>query len=152
MKNRNAAELSSGIVLAVVGAFIVTQARRWQYLGPSGPGPGFFPFWYGIAIVVLSLALVVSSALRPGIPPGSVRIGRIGRALATWVALVAAVAASRLIGLTTSLALLTFFIVAVICRRPVKVAVPFALLLAAAFYVTFPLALGVPIPVGPLGF
>ena len=27
---------------------------------PDGPGPGFFPSWYGVAMVVLSLALIVS--------------------------------------------------------------------------------------------
>ena len=32
------------------GAYIIVTASRWEYLGQDGPGPGFFPLWYGIAM------------------------------------------------------------------------------------------------------
>lgn len=38
-------DLASGAVLAGLGVYIVVQARRWEYVGPDGPGPGFFPLW-----------------------------------------------------------------------------------------------------------
>src|SRR5262245_52779331 len=55
-------DVISGAVLAALGVFIITQALAWDYYTLDGPGPGFFPFWYGIAMVVLSLLLIVNSA------------------------------------------------------------------------------------------
>ncbi len=55
-------DVISGAVLAALGVFIITQARAWDYYTLDGPGPGFFPFWYGVAMVVLSLLLVLNAA------------------------------------------------------------------------------------------
>ncbi|HEX4781178.1 MAG TPA: tripartite tricarboxylate transporter TctB family protein, partial [Usitatibacter sp.] len=54
----------SGLVLAALGAYIVTAARAWAYMTEDGPGAGFFPMWYGSLMIVLSLVLVARSALR----------------------------------------------------------------------------------------
>ena len=53
----------SGIALAALGAFIVERAHGWTYMGEDGPGPGFFPTWYGSVMVVLSVVLVARSVL-----------------------------------------------------------------------------------------
>ena len=45
----------SGLALAALGAYIVFRARGWDYLTPEGPGPGFFPLWYGVAMLGLSM-------------------------------------------------------------------------------------------------
>jgi len=74
MKARSA-DFWSGLVLGGLGAYIIVAASRWEYLGQDGPGPGFFPLWYGIAMSVLSLLLVVSSLQNPG-----ASIGRTPRA------------------------------------------------------------------------
>lgn len=104
-------------------------------------------------MAVLSVALVISSALRkPGADGDRVDWAKAGRALTTWLALAASVAAIKLIGFVTSFALLTFFVAAVMYRRPVRLAVTVAVASAAGFYVLFPLALGVPLPAGVLGF
>jgi putative tricarboxylic transport membrane protein len=134
----------SGLALGGLGAYIVSEAARWEYLGPDGPGPGFFPLWYGIAIAALSLALVISS-LRS---KDSERIewAGAGRAFATWAAFAVCVAALKVVGFFVSLAALTFFIVAVMYRRPLRVAATVAAAIAVAFYVVFPLALGVGLP------
>ena len=54
-------EIVSGMVLAGRGVFIVTEAAGWKYLGPDGTGTWFFPWWYGLAMIVLSVALVVQN-------------------------------------------------------------------------------------------
>ena len=146
-------DVISGGLLAGLGVFIVTEARNWTYSAPDGPGPGFFPIWYGVAIVALSLVLVARSLLSPtrGDAEPIDRVG-IARGLGTWLAFAAAVALLKPLGFVTSFALLTFLIVAVVFRRPLAVAGVTAFATAAAFYVTFPLALGVALPTGPLGF
>jgi putative tricarboxylic transport membrane protein len=60
MKARSA-DFWSGLVLGGLGAYIIVTASQWEYLGQDGPGPGFFPLWYGIAMSALSLLLVVYS-------------------------------------------------------------------------------------------
>lgn len=135
----------SGLALAALAGYIVVQAAGWEYLGPDGPGPGFFPLWYGVAMAALSLALVVSSALRRG-EPETVDWHRAGRAFAVWLALAVSVAVLKLVGFLVGFAAFTFFVVAVMYRRPLKVAAAVALASAAAFYLMFPLALGVSLP------
>ena len=134
----------SGLALGALGAYIVAQAWGWEYLGADGPGPGFFPLWYGIAIVGLSLALVFSSLQDKD--TASIDWAGASRAFATWLALALAVAAFKLAGFFVSFAALTFFIVAVMYRRRLVVAATVAVAATASFYVVFPLALGVKLP------
>ena len=56
----------SAAVLAALGVYIFMEARTWDYYGEDGPGPAFFPIWYGVAMVVLSLVLIAISAVAQG--------------------------------------------------------------------------------------
>ena len=130
----------SGLALAALGGYTVYTARGWEYLGQDGPGPGFFPLWYGIAMLVLSLVLVVRGEGEAVSWRGS------GRAFATWGAFAVSVVLLKLAGFLVGFAALTFFIVAVMYRRPPAVAALVAAGVAAGFYLVFPLALGVALP------
>ena len=152
MKSFGTADLWSGLALAALAAYIIAQAAGWEYLGQEGPGAGFFPLWYGIAMAALSLALVVSSVLREPGAEDRIDWAKARRALAAWLALAASVAALELLGFVTAFAALTFFLVAVMYRRPLAVAATVALASAAGFYGLFALALGVRLPAGVLGF
>lgn len=146
------ADVVSGAVLAGLGVFIVVEASGWEYLGADGPGPGFFPLWYGMAMVALSLALV-AGALRARVasrPPVDWR--EVGRALATWAAFSGCVGLLKVLGFVLSFALLTLFVVGVMYRRPPAVALAAAVGLPGGFYLLFPFALNVGLPTGLLGF
>ena len=142
--NARAADFWSGLALGGLGAYIIVQASGWEYLGGDGPGPGFFPLWYGIAIAGLSAALVVSSVRQK--TTERIDWSGAGRALGAWAALAVAVAFLKVAGFLLCFGALTFFIVTVMYRRPVWVGAATALAAAAAFYVVFPLALGVKLP------
>ena len=142
----------SGIALAALGAYIVTQAWRWDYMTEEGPGPGFFPLWYGSLMVLLSLALVAGAVLKrpsPGAAP-TVRWNDLRRALLCWVAFVASIALMPLAGFAISFAALTWFIVAVMARQPQKIALPLAIGGSLFFYGLFELALDLSLPRGVL--
>ena len=143
MKAR-AADFWSGLALAGLGAYIIFQASRWEYLGADGPGPGFFPLWYGIAMAGLSLGLMYTSLRNSD--GEKINWSGASRAFGTWLALVAAVALLKVAGFFVCFAALTFFIIAVMYRRPWKVAAIAAVASSAAFYLIFPLALGVRLP------
>ena len=140
----------SGLALAALGTYIVSEARRWTYMGEDGPGPGFFPIWYGGVMVVLSLALVAGALLRrpPAGTPAAVRWRDLGRALGCWAAFVACIALMKVVGFAIAFALLTWFIIAVMARRPQGIAIAVAIGGAIGFYALFELALDVSLPKG----
>ena len=152
-KSYRRADFWSGLALAALGVFIVVTARKWQFMGPDGPGAGFFPLWYGIAMIALSGALIISSVLRKASSADrAINWRETGRAAVSWLALVMAIAALKLIGFVISFALLTFFIVAVMYGRPLKIAAVVAAASAAGFYLVFAFALNVSLPSGVFGF
>lgn len=130
----------SGLALAALGAYIVAQSRGWDYLTDDGPGPGFFPLWYGIAILACSAWLAAF-----GKSPSPDWRGT-GRAVAAWGAVAVSVAIVKLVSFAVAFGALSFFIVAVMYRRPPLVAALVALCTVAGFYLIFPLALGVALP------
>ena len=142
----------SGLALAALGAYIVSQAWTWVYMGEDGPGAGFFPMWYGGAMVVLSLVLVAGAVVKA--PPAAmqprVNWRDVGRALTCWVAFVACIALMPLAGFAISFALLTWFIVAVMAHQPQRIAIPLSIAGAAGFYALFDLALDLSLPKGLL--
>jgi putative tricarboxylic transport membrane protein len=143
----------SALALAALGTYIVVQASQWEYLGSDGPGPGFFPLWYGIAIAVLSLGLMISAAFGKRTAGGErIDWAKVRRALVAWLGLVAAVVAFKLVGFVIGFALLAFFIAAVMYRRPVAVAATVAVAMAIGFYLLFSTVLGVRLPTGLFGF
>lgn len=52
-------QLGSAIFLLVFGIIISFEARKIEIGRISQPGPGFFPFWLGLALVIVSLALTI---------------------------------------------------------------------------------------------
>src|SRR4051812_28992450 len=149
-------DVIAGAVLAALGVYNVMQSRAWDYYTPDGPGPGFFPLWYGIAMVVLSLWLIASNILKsrsvqPG-AGGTIDWQAAGRALATWGAFAVSVALMGVIGFVLSFALLTFFMVIFVFGRPPLTAAVTAIVATLAFHLIFPVILSVPLPTGFLGF
>jgi putative tricarboxylic transport membrane protein len=146
-------DVLAGGVLAALGVYIIMQANRWEYMGFDGPGPGFFPLWYGLAITILSLWLVMARVLklrRDG--AGGVDWSGVGRALGTWALFSASVAVMPWLGFVISFALLTLVLVRVQFARTWRRALFTAIGLSVGFYVLFPLLLDVPLPAGKLGF
>lgn len=54
-------QLGSAIFLLLFGAFICLEARKLDMGRIVKPGPGFFPFWLGMALIIVSLALIIQS-------------------------------------------------------------------------------------------
>ena len=150
---RTNGDLISGAVLTGLGIYVIVEARRWDYLAPDGPGPGFFPTWYGIALVALSLVLMMGAVRkRSGEAGEAVNWSEVGRGLIVWAALTACIALLHVLGFLISFALLTVFIACVMYRRPVVNAIIAGAVGSAIFYLIFPFALNVALPVGVLGF
>ena len=151
-RTRKSGDLWSGVALAALALYIIVQARQWEYLGSEGPGPGFFPLWYGVAMLGLSALLIVSHLRRRSARGNAIDWSKLSRAFSTWFALAMSVVLFKPLGFVVGFALLTYFIVAVMYRQPLATAALVAVASAGGFYLVFDRALGVPLPVGILGF
>ena len=149
----NRGEVVSGVVLGALGGYIVSEAVRWEYLGPDGPGPGFFPVWYGAVMIVLSVVLVAQNFISVAAAAGKpVKWREVGRVFTVWAGFVACVALLKVLGFVLSFGLFVLFMVAGMYRRPWHVAVSVAAGCTAGFYLVFSFALDVRLPTGVLGF
>ena len=138
---RRSPDFWSGLALVALGVYIVTATSGWDYLSPEGPGPAFFPRWYGVAMIVLAAAVALGRAKGAGVDWRGAR-----RALGAWAAIALSIVLMKLAGFAVGFALLTYFVVARMYRRPPLHAVLVAAGTVAAFYLIFALALGVPLP------
>jgi putative tricarboxylic transport membrane protein len=145
-------DVISGAILAVLGTFIVIQSAIWPYYSPDGPGPGFFPIWYGLLMVALSLWLIISAATKPKADAEKIFTINTRRALTVWFGLVVCLVAMAWIGFTVAFGLYTVFIVSYVLGRPLITGVITAVASSAGFYIAFWEILGVQIPFGPWGF
>ncbi len=150
----NKREFVTVLILAGFGTYVILEARRLPYVSEFGPGPGFFPLWIGIGIIVCSLIMLVAGCLRGG-PAGEAEnksAAEIARALGAWAAFVVAIVLLPLLGFAISLGLLSLFLIIALDHRSPWAALGVAVVLASGFYLIFNVALGVALPVGPLGF
>jgi putative tricarboxylic transport membrane protein len=65
-------QIGCALFLLCFGIFICWEARKLDMGRVVKPGPGFFPFWLGLALIIVSLTLVFQFARKktdPSIPP-----------------------------------------------------------------------------------
>lgn len=147
----------AAIALLALGTMILLQSAPWAFYSPDGPGPAMFPRIYGIAILGLSVALFYLRIRALNKADGEREAGTIDwngtrRALVSFAAFALSVAAMAFIGFTLAFALFAFFLVVTVFRKSVLTAALTAIGLAAMFYATFRLVLGVELPTGLVGF
>ena len=140
----------AGLVLAALGTYIIKESLGWVYLGEDGPGAGFFPRWYGIAMVVFSLLLVAGAVLKhdPALRNRVIDWREIRRALTCWAALVVCVALLKVLGFFLSFSLLGWFLIAVMFRQPQRIALSVSIGGALGFYLLFSWGLDLALPSG----
>ena len=56
-------------ILLLFGAFVIHESLDLSYYGTDfGPGPGFFSFWLGVLVIVLSVTQIAGTFRRPAEP------------------------------------------------------------------------------------
>ena len=109
-----------GLLLAF-GAFIIYESLNHNYYGSDfGPGPGFFSFWLGILLTVMSFVQIVMTYRRPVEPlPDGFIPGRDGvkRMLYIMGALVASLLLMNYLGFSLTMMVFCIFLLRTLGRR-----------------------------------
>jgi putative tricarboxylic transport membrane protein len=151
--SRDKGNLISGVCLGAFGIYVISVAMKLPYVAEVGPGPGFFPLWLGIGMVIFSTCVVfVAPTAAPQPAASETPPHNVGRAMAAWLALMVSIALYSRIGFGLSFVLLTVFLILALDRRPALLAIGVGVGLALAFYLIFTVALNVSLPVAPWGF
>jgi putative tricarboxylic transport membrane protein len=147
-------DLVAAAVLAAFGIYVIWVAAKLPYVSDVGPGPGFFPAWLGIGMVLFAIGLMFSSFTAA--PTKASREPKswlsLIRPLSGWVAVMAAISLLGRIGFVLSFVILTLFLIIVLDRRPIVLALGIAVGLAVGFHVIFVIALDVSLPKAVWGF
>jgi putative tricarboxylic transport membrane protein len=143
------------VVLLAFGAFVVRESLAHNYYGSDfGPGPGFFSFWLGILLIVLSVVQLVISWRRPAKPlPAGFIPSRAGlnRMLSIIGALAAALLLMNILGFTLTMMGFCIFLLRRLGRQSWWLTLVLAV--AASFGAAFLFGLlQVMLPKGLLGF
>ncbi len=100
--------LAAGILVFAVSTWVAVESRtNLNYYTQYGPGPGFFPFWLGSLLGVLSLVWLGQVALQPAEPMPRGFIPERARAI-RMVSVVAAIAVFALLAETLGFQLAMF--------------------------------------------
>jgi hypothetical protein len=108
-------------VLLALGAFIVHESLGHNYYGSDfGPGPGFFSFWLGILLMVMSLVQIVMTYRRPADPlPAGFIPNREGikRMLFVMGALAASLLLMNILGFSLTILVFCIFLLRTLGQR-----------------------------------
>lgn len=151
---RDKGNLISGLALAAFGIYVIAVATRLPYVSEVGPGPGFFPLWIGIGLVLFAAILVVGSVAPAWnlVKGPSSSWASASRVLIGWVALMLAIALLGRLGFGITFVLLTIFLLVALDRRPPVLAILVGTGLAVLFHLLFVVGLDVLLPKGFWGF
>ncbi len=140
--------VTAALLLALAVAFSAAALRLYPYSSEGGPGSGFLPFWLGLVMAALALALFLRRArvADPGFATGGGR----ARLLIVLALTLAFVVLLKTLGMVLATALYLVATVRFVGRHAWWVAVAVGIGAAAFNYLVFAHWLRVPFPQGLL--
>jgi len=151
----------SGMLLILLGVWIVFHSFTWKYYTSLGPGPGFFPFWIGLLIAGLGALLcgihliALKRDRKAGLEIGSrgsftvSGLRNVGVVIGT---LVLCSLVMKSLGFVLTIGLFSFFHLYIVGKRGWIGSVVLSLLLSVGLFSLFRIKLKIPLPIGVFGF
>lgn len=144
---RKTGDIVVGLCFLAIGIAFMAGSVRLKIGVPTEPQPGFFPFFDGIILIVLS-ALFLLQVWR-GRAGDSPAFGKVGGPAIVVLTLILYVAALETLGYIITTAILSAVVLRVMETKPM-VLVLVSLILAVVSYLLFDRLLGVTLPPGLL--
>ena len=141
--------------ICALGIYIVWSALTYGYMRGVVPGPGFFPFWVGVALIGLSVVNLVRSLRGLDVPDAEFDLVGFYKTLGIIAATAAFILTARFLGMLVGSGL--FILATAFVIRPRWTAgfagkiVTIAILFPVFCYLLFAVYLGVPLIEGVFG-
>ncbi len=146
------ADQVTGLLLLAFGVSFAVGALGFPYSTPTGPGSGFLPFWLGLVMAALALALLVGATREADPGPAWLPEGRpLARIGVVIVATVLLVALMPVVGMALGTVLFLVGLLRFLEGHGWVVTLGVAVGMALVNWLIFSYWLGVPFPRGPLG-
>lgn len=143
------------IAFIIIGIIVFVSSLAYPYKDRLGPGPGFFPFWLSLILMVLSSCLLWQTTFSktPPFGLGSPLPNQLGRKniLIILITLVTCAELLDFLGFRISLFLFLFFLPFLLGKRSLLMNLIFALSGSFGIFHVFYYWLEVPLPMGILG-
>ena len=143
-------ELIVAAIALLFGATAAYESTKLPFGTIHSPGPGFFPWWTSILIVLLALVLLVQVLTSRSAAAAGEGFGRIAKVVALLIVLAAYTFLLDLVGYPLCTFFLVLFMLRVTDPQPWAIAVGVAGITAVGSYIVFAMWLSVPLPRGPL--
>jgi putative tricarboxylic transport membrane protein len=148
---RRLGDIVGGLVLLCLGAWAIIGGVKLHLGKISEPQPGFFPFWGGVVLVVLSVILLFQAWLGSGkAGKGVEAFGAIWRPMIMIIGLIVYVALLTRVGYLISTFVLSIVLLRVLGTRRMWVLALAGFCVAFGSYILFDRFLNVTLPVGIL--
>lgn len=147
-----AVDIVTALIVLALSVAVMISTHQLDYWADFAPGSAFAPFWVGVAGIVLSLLLLVTTLRRDqhephGFPDrhGFLRVVEVAAAL--WIMLLAV----PVLGLILSGVALCLFLLLAVERRPLIPSLATTAITVGIVYGVFVAWLGISLPQGVLG-
>jgi putative tricarboxylic transport membrane protein len=145
---RKPGDVMGALVLLSISAYVIIGGIKLQIGKASEPQPGFFPFWGGLVLAVLSGILLIQAWT--GRSKGGVPFGAIWRPMIMVIGLIAYVAVLNSMGYLLATLALSIVFLRVLGTKKWWVHVFASLCIASGSYILFDRLLNVTLPAGIL--
>ena len=136
-------ELALALAFAALGVLWIARAATMPLWDGFAPASGFMPLWYGVILIVLAVAVALTSGPTPEEP--------VGKALVVLAVVAATILGLKLIGFAPAIFLMLLVLFAAVEKLALARSVLVAAAVTAVLFLVFRTWLGVPLPRGPLG-
>lgn len=140
---------AAGVAFLALALFAVIEAHDLTYYTPLGPGPGFFPFWLGAILTVLSIVYLglLSWRCMPAVAQDFIPDRRgIIRMASILLALILFIAVVGVLGFAVTAFMFLSFLLFVLGRQHPVLTLVISLLGSFGLYYGFLHWLGVQLP------
>ncbi len=139
----------AGGALALLGALVLVESRALPLGTLRNPGPAFVPVALALVLVIFGVAIVCVGAAAPRL--AQVGWGEARHAVVIFAVCAFAALALERLGYRLTMLLALLFLVKVVERKGMIVALAFSAGMAFGSYFLFDTLLRVPLPRGPFG-
>lgn len=147
----NRADRITGIVTLMLSVYMIISAIGMNYWHDTTPGPGFMPFWTGIAIGLTSIYLIAKTFIKPSAEKSPFKKEEIRAMGVILGGVVAAVLISYVLGFMIAICLMIGFMMRFLGTTRWRTIFLVSVISTIALYFTFVVALGVPMPDSLIG-